>query len=90
MPGPTFSQDVTFDGGFTLPALCKPSVEDFQSAGLSRLGNHCKDIRNALAHSRDLKQMSSIAPTPANHVRLRPWATLMSAIAIEVMLFRES
>jgi hypothetical protein len=79
----------TLDGGFELPPLVKPAetFEDFKAVGFPKLADHFRNIRNAIAHSRDTKQLSSIAPTQRNADRLRIWATLVHAAAMEIMLY---
>ena len=86
-----FSQPVSFDGGFSLPALLHEDwqIEDFRRAWMPKLPDALRQIRNALVHAREARMAKSILPTKNNLQRLRPWIPPLSRIAMQIMIFRE-
>jgi hypothetical protein len=87
-----FSAPTEFDGGISVPALIRSGwgLEDFKAAWIPKLPNYLRTIRNALVHAREKRQSRSIAPTARNQHLLRPWASLSSAIASQVLVYRDS
>ena len=83
-----FSVDVTFDGGFTLPAIINTTSGTPDLTQLWRQGfpNALNRIRNALVHARESRQSTMIAPTRANRDRIVPWLGPLSFTAARVML----
>lgn len=86
-----FMSEILFDGGFLLKKLITPGMngETFATSGMSNFINSLKDIRNALAHGRETKQVTFIAPTVDNFAKLRPWIPLIAITAAEVMLYKD-
>ncbi|MGB8128274.1 MAG: hypothetical protein WCG81_00620 [Candidatus Angelobacter sp.] len=84
-----FSRELIFDGGFSLPPLIKAdwTVEDFKTAWIPKYPDSLRKIRNALVHAREARMAKSIAPTLANMTKLRPWAALIAATAMQVVLY---
>ena len=84
-----FSEEVTLDGGFILPALVSASIgyEDFAQSWNRQFPLALHRVRNALVHARESRQSTMIAPTTANHSRLFPWLLPLSQTAARVMLY---
>ena len=84
-----FSESVTLDGGFTIPALVSASAgyEEFEQSWSERFLPALHRIRNALVHARESRQSTMIAPTTVNHTRLSPWLLPLSQTAARVMLY---
>ncbi len=85
-----FQKPMTFEGGFEVKAITK---KDWQSADFAVqwprfVGAELRNIRNGLSHAKEMKSERSIPPTATNLHRLQHWATIMSTVASEVMLFR--
>ena len=60
------------------------------SSALDMFQRSIREIRNALSHGWDRKQMLFIHPTRHNFERLQPWVALICAAAGEVMLYRDT
>jgi len=86
----TFAAPFEFEGGFALPSLilAKWELDDWKASWIPKYPDALRKLRNALVHARETRQPSSLAPTRANHERLRPWLGLLSSTAMQVMLFR--
>ena len=86
----TFSAEITFDGGFKLPALIKIGwkIEDFTVNGIGAFVRNIRDTRNALSHGRDQRTLSVIVPTLSNFRRLQPWVSLVAVAAGQVIAYR--
>ena len=84
-----FSEEVTLDGGFVLPALVSASIgfEEFAQSWNKQFPVALHRVRNALVHARESRQSTMIAPTTANHARLTPWLPPLSQTAARVMLY---
>ena len=84
-----FTVPTTFEGGFTLPPLVKEgwTVEDFKTAWIPKVPDQLRKLRNALVHSREQRMAACIAPTPGNHILLKPWASLATAISMQVITY---
>jgi len=87
-----FSKPTEFDGGFSVVALVKQNwtLDDFRAAWIPKLPDSLRKIRNALVHARESRQAHCVLPTARNQHLLRPWTNLMSAIAIQIMVYSES
>jgi hypothetical protein len=87
-----FSEDIEFDGGFTLPALLNKgwSLSDFERAWIPKFPDSLRRIRNALVHARESKMVGVLAPTRTNNLRLVPWLAPLSACSSQVMLYRDA
>lgn len=77
-----------FDGGCVIPPLVpnQCTEEMFSGMWIPKLPDQLRKIRNALVHSREMRQAKCILPTSRNNHALRPWSTLMSTIANQVIL----
>jgi hypothetical protein len=84
-----FSQEINFDGGFTLPPFIKndSTLEDFNLIWYPKLPDALKNLRNGLTHAREMRQSRCIAPTKGNEEKLRPWADLILDIGTQVILY---
>ncbi|CAO4196486.1 hypothetical protein [Methylorubrum extorquens] len=80
-----------FDGGFAVEPILKDksSEKDFGMAGISAFAHTIRNIRNALSHGRDQKSTSVIAPTAHNVDKLQPWAAVVTAVAGEVIVYKD-
>jgi hypothetical protein len=91
---PYFSEDHQFDGGFSQPAICSEQWEGRDKKDCKELvrkvANSLRKIRNAIVHSRESRNVNSIAPTLANQDRLYPWLDPMSVVVSNLLLFRET
>ncbi|WP_147393087.1 hypothetical protein [Paracoccus siganidrum] len=87
-----FSSAQHFDGGYTLPALIgkNDTIDDFIAKGLSPVSRSMRDIRNALAHGKDLIKGGVILPTANNSMLLQPWVYLAQLAAGEVLAHSKS
>jgi hypothetical protein len=86
-----FNQKTSFLGGFQLDALISHDCTEATYLGTRPIENFhrsIRDLRNALAHGKDLRSGGVIAPTAENLEKLRPWVALISVAAAEVMIFR--
>jgi hypothetical protein len=85
-----FSETITFDGGFVLKPLVSAdaTATTFATKGIQNFHRSIREIRNALAHGRDVRTAGVITPTVRNFRKLTPWVTLISVAAGEVMLLR--
>ncbi len=86
-----FSGVTKFDGGFELGALIAPEATEatFETKGVDIFHKAIRDIRNALSHGKDSRSSGVITPTSRNFQKLRPWVSLVSIAAAEVMLYRD-
>lgn len=86
-----FATETRFDGGFSVgPLIAHGGREvDFAAQNFIPLAKALREIRNALAHGKDQKTSAVILPTTRNFDRLRPWASLISVAAGEVLLYRK-
>lgn len=83
-----FTQEVIFDGGFTLPKLVD-DVDNISRLGptvMAAMAGSFRDIRNALAHGGEIQAGKVILPTAKNAKLLQPWAHLIVVVAGEVVL----
>lgn len=80
-----------FDGGFTVDAIIKEKTTeaDFKIGEIVSFANAIRSIRNALSHGRDQKTTSVIAPTAHNFEKLQPWASVVTAVAGEIIIYRD-
>jgi hypothetical protein len=80
----------SFDGGFEIKALVPPGMteDQFENNGVKTFADAIRKIRNALAHGKDLKTAGVILPTVMNLARLKPWTSLISVAAGEVILLK--
>ncbi|UNK80446.1 hypothetical protein MNQ96_05035 [Sphingopyxis granuli] len=84
-----FTKDTKFDGGFTVKAPIGKSdkQENFGVAGVERVVDRFRAIRNALSHGKDQESSGVIRPTPENVNLFRPWVHLIATAAGEVVLY---
>lgn len=90
----SFCERTEFEGGHSLDPLVarKTTVESFTSSKQwsQDLFKNMRALRNAVVHSREKHSEKSIAPTARNHVALRPWATLFSVVAEQIIAYRRN
>jgi hypothetical protein len=89
-----FAEDLQFDGGFVLPAICSSKwdpKDKKECRDITRkVAQSLRKIRNAIAHSRESRNSNSIAPTPANQDRIYAWLDPQSTIVSNLMLYSET
>ena len=85
-----FTEELSFDGGFRLPALISKDATQstFAPTGITQFASAARQIRNHLSHGRDRTTQASITPTVANFRKLEPWVTVLSVMAGEVIVFK--
>lgn len=84
-----FTREITFDGGLVLePLLAQTATtKTFEELwGTTKFPDAIRKIRNSLVHGRESRVAVSIAPTLANHERLRPWIGPIIITAQEAMI----
>lgn len=87
----TFCKPIIFDGGFVQEALIgeKDQMTDFTKAWPATFVKRLDSLRNVLAHAREKRHATGIAPTRSNHDLLRPWADLTLHVASEVIIYHK-
>lgn len=87
-----FSRVETFDGGFELQPLVegKGSEREFKNSGVRSFCSIARRIRNALSHGREERNATVITPTKQNYDKLRPWASLITRAAGDVILYEHA
>lgn len=87
----TFTNNVIFDGGFTLKELIDDSatLETFKTNGILTFLNRARSIRNHLSHGRDKSTQATITPTIANFRQLEPWTAAISVLAGEILILSD-
>ena len=82
--------ETRFHGGLTIRPLVQVGwdASDFATNGISAFANSLRGIRNGLAHGGEPKTNAVITPTTENFHRLQPWASIISVVAAEVMVYR--
>jgi hypothetical protein len=85
-----FSKPIKFDGGFVLEPLVPADQTEtqFRLKGIQNFHRSAREIRNALAHGKDLKSAGVISPTIRNFDMLRPWRALICVAAAEVIILK--
>lgn len=85
-----FEKPVELDGGFTLPALVSAdsSYDQFAETWNDKFSSAIHQVRNALVHARELRQVATIAPTSANYLKLSPWLVPLEQTAADIVLYR--
>jgi hypothetical protein len=85
-----FSTAQTFEGGFSVePTLSKDATEKtFSSNFVTTFGAKIRSIRNAIAHGKEQRSLTSIVPTTSNFSKLEPWVSAIAVAAREVMIYR--
>lgn len=86
-----FTNDLSFDGGFTIKALFK-SADDIDKPNnlnntISQIRKNIEAIRNVLVHARESRENVEIKPTQRNSRLLIPYLYLLRRIA-EVVILR--
>jgi hypothetical protein len=86
-----FSRDLEFAGGFALTGLIRTGwgLEDFKAAWIPKFPDSLRWLRNGLVHAREARVVKTIMHTRENYEKLRPWASLASLAANQVMVFGE-
>lgn len=86
-----FSKPHTFDGGLTMkPLVSKDCTPDsFKSSFPGHLLKGIRELRNGIAHGKEVKSSATVLPSLPNKVKLRPWLNIIELLAGEVILFRE-
>ena len=86
-----FVEPTEFEGGHKMPAFMKPgcSYEEFEGFWIPKFPDAVRKLRNALVHSRDSRMTGVISPTQENYAKLRPWVRVLSAAAMDVMIYTE-
>lgn len=81
-----FSREASFDGGFQIDPLIKSDwkLDDFRKAWHPKLIDQLIKIRNNLVHAREKRQSKSIFHSNRNRQMVRPWAVLISLIALQL------
>src|SRR5262249_34290317 len=85
----SFNSPTSFDGGFTADAIVPANPKELGNNDIEKMASTMREIRNALSHGRDQKSASVILPTTANFERLKPWVSLITLVAGEVLLYSE-
>lgn len=87
----SFSKQVHFDGGFSLPALINSDLgyEDFARTWNPKFADSIRKIRNALVHARESRQVGVIAPTQDNYDKLAPWLYPLRITAMDAIVFNQ-
>lgn len=87
-----FTKDTKFDGGFSVRAPIGKSDKEanFDIAGVERVVDRFREIRNALSHGKDQESSGVIRPTPENVNLFGPWVHLIATAAGEVVLYGTS
>ncbi|MGD9538332.1 MAG: hypothetical protein AB7P52_15995 [Alphaproteobacteria bacterium] len=87
-----FENETRFDGGCVMkPLISKTETEStFVTNGVSQFAQSARQIRNHLSHGRDQKTQTSITPTVSNFRKLKPWVSVLSVVAGEVINNRRS
>lgn len=85
-----FVSETKFDGGFSIPALINTDTKlsDFKTMAIPKVAQQMREIRNAIAHSRDTKTLSVIEPTQANSLKIKAWTNLIRVVASQIMICR--
>jgi hypothetical protein len=84
-----FSEPTEFDGGVTIDAIVSKNTQadDFAKAWPKSTAVAMRNIRNALSHGREARQVRIIAPTSRNLHKLRRWLMLMSTVTGEAIVY---
>ena len=85
----SFGGGIVLDGGFIMPEVFSKgmTLEQFEKDWVEKFSAALRKIRNALAHSRERRQATTITPTPRNREQLVPWLGPLSYSAASVMLY---
>lgn len=89
---PAFTTETVFEGGCKLNPLIASNcrAEDFSGGGIVTLVKMFHDIRNNLSHGKERKSSGTITPTFNNFQKLLPWASLISIVASEVIINKDT
>ncbi len=84
-----FSEEQSFDGGFTHGPLISENTtfEEFCGVCYPKIPDSLRHIRNALVHGREKRAGYVISPTKRNNLLLNPWRDIVRRIAEQVILF---
>jgi hypothetical protein len=87
-----FQNETEFEGGFKVGPLIteKSTCSDFERIWGTKLFECFKKIRNALVHSRELRQVSTIMNSVKNTRLIRPWLWLISITTKEILTFSKN
>lgn len=83
-----FSTELTFDGNLTIEKILNDNTtfNDFKTSADTILSKNLREIRNSLSHSGEDCMTSNILPTKKNLNKIRPWVSLISIVAKQVMI----
>ena len=89
MESESFGGGTVLDGGFVMPEVVTKGMmlDQFEKDWVEKFSTALRNIRNALAHSREKRQATTITPTPRNREQLVPWLAPLSYAAASVMLY---
>ncbi|HUT37452.1 MAG TPA: hypothetical protein VNE39_28485 [Planctomycetota bacterium] len=82
-----FSCEMAFEGGVKLAPLLKAGwgAADFSAAWVPAFPQALRDLRNALVHARESRQVGTIPPTRRNYRLLSAWVGPIAVCAMQVM-----
>jgi hypothetical protein len=83
-----FSEQITFDGGFQLPALISKdtSLDTWKTMWMPKIFDQLTKIRNCLVHARERRQSQVIHPTPKNSQLIERYLPIIRRIAEQIAL----
>lgn len=83
-----FSEQITFDGEFQLPALISRdiSVDAWETMWMPKIFDQLTKIRNCLVHARERRQAQVIHPTPRNSQLIKRYIPVIRRIAEQIAL----
>lgn len=86
-----FSSDIIFDGNLTIKKIVKEesTIDDFKISWDTIISTNLRNIRNSISHSGEDCMTSNILPTRKNSNKIKPWISLVSIIAKQIMINRQ-
>lgn len=86
-----FDKPIAFDGGFIQDALInkEDQLTDFVKNWPAKFVAKLEALRNHVAHSRERRHTTNVAPTLSAQERLVPWAAVVLRAAEEVMIYQK-
>lgn len=84
-----FSEEQSFDGGFTQGPLISENTtfEEFCGTCYPKIPDSLRHIRNALVHGREKRAGYVISPTERNNLLLKPWRDIVRRMTEQVIIF---
>jgi hypothetical protein len=83
-----YSEDHTFEGGFTIKALISSDTteQSWSKMWMPKLYDHLTKIRNSLVHARERRENKVILPSQQNNARLKHYIPLIQRVAEQIAL----